>query len=124
MAAALLATIGTYDYKHGGDQNNRRIQFSRTGVGANTIQARVFDLANNVIGNLVATIPGNSINVEMESTTSKLHAKILGRDLVPDQLLSALSTAQQVGLMGSLAQRRIHVVNSSTGPISLSISSL
>lgn len=108
----MAAVIGTYNYTYGaGDQPNRQIQFSRTGAGAGTIQAQVFVLNAGVVGNITSTVPGNQIDVEMESTSTKANALALGRALNPNQQLSNLTVLQQNALIGALGARRIEVSN-------------
>jgi hypothetical protein len=53
--------IAIYDYTYGaGNQANRRIVFSRPLAG---IRADVFILNDGVLGQLLATIPGQQISV-------------------------------------------------------------
>lgn len=112
----MTAVIGTYNYTYGaGYQQNRQIQFSRAGAGANTIQARVFVLnQDGGVGALTSTVPGNQISVEMENNTQKAHRMMLARaqlqdfNPLPDKLLSNLSSNQQDGVMQSLTSRSIH----------------
>lgn len=110
--AAVVAVIGTCNYTYGAsDQPNRQIQFSRTGLGAGTIQAQAFVLNAGIVGNYISTIPGGQISVEMESTSTKANALALGRALNPSQFLSTLTLPQQNAVIGALGTRRIEVTN-------------
>lgn len=108
----MAAVIGTYNYTYGaGAQQNRQIQFSRTGAGANTIQAQVFVLnQGGGVGVPTSTVPGNQISVEMESTTTKANAFAIGRALNPDVLLTNLTTVQQDAIIQSFPNRKVEVV--------------
>lgn len=109
-----MATIlGTYDYIYGaGNLPNRQIQFVRTGGRADEIQAQVFVLnQNGSIGNRTSTIYGENIRVEMESTTSKASAYMIGRKLQPTALLSHLTIDQQDAIIDSFPHRQIEVRN-------------
>ena len=124
----MAGIIGTYDYTYGnGTQVNRQIQFSRTGAGPATIQAQIFSFNGGIIGNLIGTIQGNQIDVEMQSTSQKANAMMLARASgqkytpIPDAKLSSLSLLQQNGVMGSLSTRRIEVDN--TGSLTIFITS-
>lgn len=109
----MAAVIGTYNYTYGaGAQSNRQIQFFRTGLAANTIQAQVFVLnQDGGVGVRTSIVSGDKINVEMESTTSKVNARVVGRALNPDILLTELNTAQQEGIMQAFPGRKIQVIN-------------
>lgn len=114
----MAVVIGTHNYTYGaGNQPNRQIQFSRTGVEPATIQAQVFVLAGGLIGTQTSTVPGTQINVEMEGTTQKMQRMMQARaqfqdfNPLPDQLLSNLTLAQQNGIMQSLANRSVEVAN-------------
>ena len=119
----MAAVIGTYNYTYGDvDQPNRQIQFSRTDLEAGTIQAQVFVLNAGVVGNITSTVPGNQIDVEMQSTSQKANAMMLARQTntdfapIPDQKLSNLTVFQQNALIGSLGTRHISVSNAPGRP--------
>jgi hypothetical protein len=113
----MAAALGTYNYTYGvGNHANRQIQFVRPGAGAGTIQAQVFVLnPGPAVGALIATVPGNDINVEMASTTAKVAARTTGAVLMPDRALSTLTIAEQNALMGDLPNRKITVANDHLG---------
>lgn len=117
----MAAVIGTYNYTYGaGAQSNRQIQFSRTGLAANTIQAQVFVLnQDGGVGVRTSIVSGDKINVEGESTTSKVNAMVVERALRnaraveknsnPDRLLTNLSTAEQDGIMQAFPGWKVQV---------------
>ena len=89
-----VQSLARYNYTYGGgNEPNRQVQFSRTGIGPETIQARVVILAGNGAGAQISIVPGNQIKVEMESTTQKAHkwAQSGKSESLPKQLLSNLN---------------------------------
>jgi hypothetical protein len=111
MAAALPAIIGTFNYPYGNSvEANRRIQFSRTGAEANTIQAKIYLLkAAGERGACISTIAGNQIFVEVENVAQQARIVRLGGTPRDPVMLSNLPVAQQNAIMQSLANRYITV---------------
>lgn len=106
-----MSIVGSYRYPS--QSPNREIDFFRPGTPS-TIEARLYSLnpAGQQTG-LLATLAGESINVEMNSTSQKavvarmIAAKmdeglIQGR-IKPDKTLSKLTLPEQNALLGSLA---------------------
>ena len=110
----MAAILGTYDYTYGaGNLPNRQIQFVRVGERADEIQAQVFVLnQDGSTGNRTSTVYGDNIRVEMESTSSKAAAYMVGRALQPNVLLSNLTIHQQNAMIDSFPDRQIEVSNS------------
>lgn len=117
------APLGTYEYTYGaGNLPNRQIQFVRTGERADTIQAQVFVLnQDGSTGKRTSTVYGENIRVEMESTSSKASAYMLGRALHPNDLLSNLTLDQQNAIIDSFPDRKIEVRNSNGIPGGLEV---
>ncbi len=103
IAKARDLPIAVFDYIFGGGyKENTRVQFHRDG-SPDTIRAKILVLHDGAVGRHIKSIPGNQINVEMESVSSKIQAFAAKRQLNPNQLLSNFSMDKQNHILDDLA---------------------
>ena len=96
----MAASIGTYNYTHGGQ--NRVVEFFRPD-GPDSVYAEVFALATNGNQMLTSRLDGSKIEVEDQCLTSKIRDHTLGRDYKPDTKLSNISKDSQDSIFNNFS---------------------
>jgi hypothetical protein len=109
----MAGLVGTYNYTYYGtygtaDTQNRQIQFVRSRVAPNSINARVFILSpQKVLGDQTCTVAGDQILVQLSSSfDSSTELK-----LNPSRFLSQLSIEDQNEILSSFSQRSVIIIS-------------
>jgi hypothetical protein len=109
----MAGLVGTYNYTYYGtygaaDTQNRQIQFVRSGVEPNSINARVFILSpQKILGDQTCTVAADQILVQLSSSfDSSTELK-----LNPSRFLSQLSIDDQNEILGSFSKRSVIIIS-------------